>query len=154
VSHAIEVQGDDDALVQAVEADAAVVLAALLDEPAELSIVLMDDDGIQALNRDWRGKDAPTDVLSFPQQEAPVTGGVLGDAVISIATAERQAADVGHDLRTELRVLLVHGVCHLLGHDHHTDAESDAMLAEEARLLTLFGLETGLVGRARDAAER
>lgn len=112
---------------------------------AELSVVLCDDPFIQDLNRAWRKVDAPTDVLSFPQDD-PVT---LGDVVISVDTAARQAAEQGHPLARELRVLLVHGLLHLLGHDHHTPAEAARMRAEEERLLAgLDGRGEGLVLRA------
>lgn len=137
---------------EAIEADARRVLEALeLDEP-ELSIVLTDDARIKALNATWRDKDVATDVLSFPQQEdEEVVGGMLGDLVISVETAAAQAAEVGHDLQTELRVLLVHGLCHLLGYDHLEPDEAAAMRDEEQRLLTvLFGasVAAGLVERA------
>lgn len=147
----ITVEDGVEADAEAMEADARQVLAALdLDEP-ELSIVLTDDARIQALNATWRDKDTATDVLSFPQQDDEVTGGVLGDLVISVQTAAAQAAEAGHDLRTELRVLLVHGLCHLLGHDHHDPEETEVMRDEERRLLAvLFGASAaaGLVERA------
>lgn len=149
----IDVTVEDGVDVDAaqVEADARAVLGALELEDPELSIVLTDDARIRELNATWRDKDAATDVLSFPQQDGEVTGGMLGDLVISVPTAVVQAAEAGHDLRTELRVLLVHGLCHLLGHDHHDDAEAADMRDEERRLLTvLFGATAaaGLVERA------
>lgn len=108
-----------------------------LDE-AELSVVLCDDAFIHPLNRDWRGKDKPTDVLSFSQREgeqADEDDPVLGDVVISLETAARQAAERGHDLDHEARVLLVHGVLHLLGYDHEQDDEAEEMEALERDLL-------------------
>lgn len=117
---------------------------------AELSVLLCDDATIQPLNREWRAIDAPTDVLSFPQEDAddaPVR--LLGDIVISVDTATRQAAELGHDLEAELRVLLVHGLCHLVGHDHHDAQDAAAMRAAEQRLLTALGHgDSGLVDRA------
>jgi probable rRNA maturation factor len=116
--------------------------------------VLCDDAFIQPLNRDWRGNDAPTDVLSFPQE---ATGGfvapggrVLGDVVISVETAGRQGAELAHDTPTEVRVLLVHGLLHLLGHDHHDDAGAAEMRVAEVRLLTALGVpgDAALVLRA------
>lgn len=83
-------------------------------EPAELSIVLCSDEEIKTLNQDWRDKPRPTDVLSFPQNDEVV----LGDIIVSLETARRQAAEHNSTLRDELRVLLVHGVLHLLGYDH------------------------------------
>lgn len=113
----------------------------------ELSIVLADDAGIQQLNRDWRSKDQPTDVLSFPQDGAE--GPLLGDIVISVQTAARQAAELGHDLDRELQVLVVHGICHLVGHDHHAPDEAQAMREAETRMLGALGADGhGLIERA------
>jgi len=113
----------------------------------ELSIVLCDDAAIHALNKQWRGKDEPTDVLSFPQIEAgavPVPGGVLGDVVISLETAARQADRLGHSLEVEVRRLLVHGALHLLGHDHvHGGRQAAKMKREEERLLALVRRAVG-----------
>ena len=104
----------------------------------ELSIVLTDDEHIQSLNRDFRQKDTPTDVLSFGQMEgeffiSPIP--MLGDLVISLETAARQAEERGHPLAAEVRVLLVHGLMHLLGHDHLEDNERVDMAAAENELL-------------------
>lgn len=128
---------------------AEVILAAAgLDDP-EWSLRLVDDPTMAALNAQWRGKEGPTDVLSFPlQDEGPVEGGVLGDVVISVDTAQQQADERGHDLRTELAVLLAHGLAHLLGHDHHDDAEAVEMAACETSLLSELGVQGGLVERA------
>ncbi len=128
-----------------IQAAAAWVLARFdLHEP-ELSVLLTDDAGIHQLNRDYRAKDRPTDVLSFSQREGHAMPGevaVLGDVVISLETAARQAEELGHDLHHEVRRLLVHGVCHLLGYDHVEDAEAEEMEALEAELME------GLAGRA------
>lgn len=75
---------------------------------------------VRRLNRDFRGQDKTTDVLSFPGDESP-EGRHLGDIVISVPTAERQAADRGAALEQEIKLLLLHGVLHCLGHDHETD---------------------------------
>lgn len=117
---------------------------------AELSVMLCDDDAIAELNAQWRGKDQPTDVLSFPQGEGPPGAPpALGDVVISLDTAGRQADEAGHPLATELVVLLVHGLLHLLGHDHHEEAERAAMRAEESRVLTALGHDAAsLIARA------
>jgi rRNA maturation RNase YbeY len=121
-------------------------LLALVGKPkAELSILLCGDAFIADLNQQWRQKPEPTDVLSFEMGD-PV---VLGDIVMSLDTAARQAAELGHDLATELRVLLVHGLLHLLGHDHEATGEDAEMAAEENRLLSGLGIaEVGLVARA------
>jgi probable rRNA maturation factor len=75
------------------------------------------DREIHSLNRQYRGKDKPTDVLSFPLADA-LQPSLLGDVVISVATAARQAQRRGHSLREELQTLLIHGILHLLGYDH------------------------------------
>lgn len=96
------------------------VLTALRLPDAELSVLLVNDVAMRRLNRDWRGKDRPTDVLSFAQSEGPggAPAGLLGDVVISLDTARRQAAERGAALGDELLRLLIHGVLHLLGYDH------------------------------------
>ena len=80
---------------------------------AQVSLSLCDDEAIAELNCQWRGKDQPTDVLSFPLEDEVM----LGDLVISVETAAQQAAARGHSLRDEVRVLMVHGMLHLLGHN-------------------------------------
>lgn len=112
----------------------------LIAREQELSIVLCDDAFIRELNREWRGKDAATDVLSFGQDD-PV---VLGDVVISVETAARQAPGT---LEEELRVLLVHGLCHLLGFDHENEQDAAEMREREGEMLAGIGGGRGLVGR-------
>lgn len=103
----------------------------------ELSLVLTTDRRIRKLNRDYRGKDKATDVLSFPQDPAL---GLLGDVVVSLDTARRQAKERGLSLSDELVRLLVHGVCHLRGFDHETGpADARRMAREETRLLAGLG---------------
>jgi probable rRNA maturation factor len=126
--------------------DAGRILLALGWGDGELSIVLGTDDFIQGLNRDYRSKDEPTDVLSFAMQEetesewdsGAIDENVLGDVVISLETAARQAREQGHVLHTELQVLLVHGILHLLGFDHLEPEEAVEMRTEEDRLLKLL----------------
>jgi probable rRNA maturation factor len=105
----------------------------------EASFRLTTDAAIHELNRDYRGKDRPTDVLAFAQREGPAGAtddGVLGDVVLSVDTARRQARRRGPEgLWTELRFLASHGLCHLLGYDHNDDAEEAAMNARMAALL-------------------
>lgn len=111
-------------------------------EHGELSILLTDDAAIHPLNRDWRGKDRPTDVLSFSQVEGePVPGAplVLGDVIISLETASRQAAERGHSVQREVEILLVHGIVHLLGYDHEEDEEAAEMEAIERAILARLG---------------
>ncbi|HEY9181464.1 MAG TPA: rRNA maturation RNase YbeY [Candidatus Baltobacteraceae bacterium] len=112
---------------------------------SSLSISLVDDGAIRELNREHRGKDKPTDVLSFPLYEAGEHGlgeeeRLLGDIVISIDTARRQAADYDAPLQQEIYRLLIHGVLHVLGHDHEDPAERAAMEAEERRLAAAIGM--------------
>jgi probable rRNA maturation factor len=98
----------------------------------EVVLVLCDDAAIRALNRAWRHKDKPTDVLAFAQREAAsADAGLLGDIVISIDTATRQAK---RGLHAELLHLASHGLCHLLGYDHNDDAEERTMNARAAAL--------------------
>ena len=78
------------------------------------------DPTLRRLNRDFRGQDRPTDVLSFPGETGP-EGRHLGDVVISVAAARRQAAELGHAVERELRILTLHGLLHCLGHDHESD---------------------------------
>jgi probable rRNA maturation factor len=106
-------------------------------DSAELSVCLVEDDTIEALNAAHRGKRRPTDVLSFSLIEgshAQFRRGLLGDVVIGVETAARQASAQGRDLNDEIARLLIHGVLHLLGHDHVRAAEARRMRAEERRL--------------------
>lgn len=97
-------------------------------------MTLVADPEMRKLNARWRQTDRTTDVLAFAQ-EGPAPG-LLGDVVISIPTARRQARERGHSLRDELRILLIHGVLHLLGYDHEPGgAEARRMRQAEARLL-------------------
>jgi len=100
--------------------DARHALALLGESGVELSIALVDDAAIRELNRNYRGKDRPTDVLSFSQREgeAAIDRQLLGDVVISVETARRQAERRGSTTEEELRELLVHGILHLLGYEH------------------------------------
>jgi probable rRNA maturation factor len=98
----------------------------------ELSVALVDDPTIRELNRTWRRKDKPTDVLAFPLAEGEAVrreGGLLGDVIVSVETARRQAGKRRRPLLDELTMLLAHGVLHLIGYDHHTDAEEREMTA-------------------------
>lgn len=109
----------------------------------ELSLTLVTDAAIRRLNREWRHKDKPTDVLSFPAGE-PLPGAVgprpLGDIAISLDTAARAAKQNGTELEDELRLYLAHGLLHLLGFDHHRPGEARQMAKMEARLLGSGGM--------------
>lgn len=115
-----------------------------------VTIALVGDARVQALNRRFLGKDRPTDVLSFPAGDDDLDregGGrrLLGEIVIAAGVARRQAAAAGHAVQTELRVLALHGLLHLLGHDHETD--DGAMAHLELRLRRKAGLREGLIER-------
>jgi probable rRNA maturation factor len=106
-------------------------------EKNEVSIVLTDDEQIHILNRDYRQKDKPTDVLAFAQREGDfkeLAGELLGDVIVSVPTAARQAKEAQKDLLEEVTMLLAHGLLHLLGWDHETAAKDRRMRAETERL--------------------
>ncbi|WP_376746828.1 rRNA maturation RNase YbeY [Anaerospora hongkongensis] len=118
-----------------------------LTENNEVSLVFCDDAYIQNLNRDYRGKDQPTDVLSFALNEGEepeiVDGPVqvlLGDIIISLETAARQAEEYNHSLEREVAYLTVHGMLHLLGYDHMTEEDKAEMRLEEEHVLSLLGI--------------
>lgn len=109
---------------------------------SELTIVLTTDARLQELNRDYLGIDAPTDVLSFPASELdPETGArYVGDILISIPRAESQVLAASHPLESEVQLLVVHGVLHLLGHDHAEVQEKARMWKVQAEILAELGL--------------
>lgn len=109
---------------------------------ADLSIILTDDARLHELNLNYLGVDAPTDVLSFPASETdPDTGArYLGDILISVPRAETQASAAGHPLEAELQLLIVHGVLHLLGHDHARTKDKARMWKAQAEILERLGL--------------
>jgi len=127
-------------------------LPAPLRHPAySLGLLITDDRSMAVLNREWRQQEGPTDVLAFAAQEAPLPpealaelGEVepleLGDIVVSLETAARQAQDHDHDLERELRFLACHGLLHLLGWDHPDAASLERMLARQELLLVKAGV--------------
>jgi probable rRNA maturation factor len=121
-----------------------VVEAALRSEDAcgGLTLVITDDQSVQALNRDYLGRDTPTDVLAFSAQEdsgpfvtAPQAGSYLGDVIVSYPRAVAQAAEQGQPVAQELNLLVVHGVLHLLGYDHAGEEDKAAMWARQDAIL-------------------
>ncbi|MCC6949207.1 MAG: rRNA maturation RNase YbeY [Bradyrhizobiaceae bacterium] len=122
----------------------AAIEAALESESARetgVSVVLTDDARMRALNRAWRGKDAPTNVLSFPAAEDPHEAArFLGDIVLAIETIEREAADECKPLSQHLAHLAVHGTLHLLGFDHERDEDADTMERREREILAALGV--------------
>lgn len=109
---------------------------------ADLTIVLTDDSQLQELNLEWMGIDSPTDVLSFPSEETdPETGlAYLGDILISLPRAEEQAQAAGHALEAEVQLLVVHGILHLMGHDHAEAEEKQTMWKAQSEILNSLGL--------------
>lgn len=114
-------------------------------EGAAATILLADDDYLRQLNRQYRGEDHATDVLSFPAGD-PLPGSeelleYLGDIAISVPFAKRQATANGHEIAAELQLLAIHGVLHLLGYDHLTPQEKEVMWKTQAAVLHKLGLE-------------
>lgn len=123
-----------------------------LSEDIEVSITLVNDVEIQEINRDYRQIDQPTDVISFAFQDEdtddliayestdkPPT--MLGDLIVSVETAERQAADYNHAYERELSFLIVHGFLHLLGYDHSHKKDEQIMFTKQNEILEAFGIE-------------
>ena len=116
-------------------------------EEAEVSVTLTDDAHIHVLNRDYRGVDRPTDVLSFALMESDepeIIGGaseVLGDLVISLERVQAQAEEYGHSALRELSFLTVHGMLHLLGYDHMEEDERLEMETEQRHVMEELGIE-------------
>jgi len=109
---------------------------------SELSIILTDDARLRELNLNYLGIDAPTDVLSFPASETdPETGArYIGDILISTPRAQAQADAAGHPFESEMQLLVVHGVLHLIGHDHAESKEKARMWKAQAEILERLGL--------------
>lgn len=119
-------------------------------EEAEMSITFVDNAEIQVINRNYRQKDVPTDVISFAMQEEgegeqqiigeeiPI---VYGDIIISVDKAKEQAEDYGHSVERELGFLALHGFLHLLGYDHMNEAEEKKMFGRQEEILNGFGLK-------------
>lgn len=114
---------------------------------AELAIVLTNDAEQRDLNLQWRGKDSPTNVLSFPQIEpfGPVVG-ILGDITMARETLEREAADQGTSFADHFTHLVVHGFLHILGYDHLSDAEALQMESLETQILARLGIADPYAG--------
>ncbi|MDF2929587.1 MAG: metalloprotease ybeY [Anaerospora sp.] len=118
-----------------------------LKENNEVSLVFCDDAYIQDLNKQYRGKDQSTDVLSFALnegEEPKIVDGpsqvLFGDIIISLETAARQAEEYNHSLEREVAYLTVHGMLHLLGYDHMTEEDKTEMRIEEEHVLSLLGI--------------
>ena len=125
--------------------------------PPEVSVLLADDARVRELNRDWRSKDKPTNVLSFPAWEPgsplPAEGPLpLGDIVVALETVLREAAAEGKTPEAHLAHLVVHGTLHLLGHDHEAEDEAERMETLEVRALATLGIADPYAVPVREAA--
>lgn len=133
-----EVEIDIDSL----EKKTGKILEGLDCRDSELSVLLVDDKEIQGLNREYRGIDRPTDVLSFSMQEGEsleFNSWLLGDIVVSLETASRQADEKGHSLEDEVLILMVHGILHLLGY-RHEDSDEYARIMKDKEKQILKGI--------------
>lgn len=149
----IEIQVEDPAWAGALPDVKAVVMraaAAVLGEAATpdgdplATVLLEDDDAVQALNSRFRDRDTPTNVLSFPAAPAPGAPDddpYLGDIILAFGVCRREADGQGKALAHHLSHLVIHGLLHLLGHDHQTDDEAEAMEARERTLLAGLGID-------------
>jgi probable rRNA maturation factor len=124
--------------------DAALAVALSSDAAVDVAVLFTDDKAIAEINAEWRGKDMPTNVLSFPTAEGmPVPEGEgrqLGDIVLAYGVIAHEAAEQGKTLRDHTAHLIVHGTLHLLGHDHEGDGEAEEMEALETRILKGLGI--------------
>ena len=119
----------------------------------EVSLLLTSDEEVRQLNRDWRGKDKPTNVLSFPAEDFPIPDGMpapLGEIALAYETCAREAAEKGTSISNHTSHLLVHGILHLMGYDHQTDEEAEEMENLERALLARIGIGDPYEGDASD----
>jgi probable rRNA maturation factor len=121
-----------------------------IEPDTEISITFVDNDQIREINKEYRGKDTPTDVISFAMEEmgedeiqiiGMVIPRVLGDIIISIDRTKEQAKDYGHSFERELGFLALHGFLHLLGYDHMTEADEKKMFSKQKVILDAYGLQ-------------
>ncbi len=148
----IDIQNDSNYLINAARLQSAsqqVLKQNNVDPDTTLSVVLVDNAYIQSVNLQFRGIDAPTDVLSFPADEPPVEidgePPYLGDLIIAYPYASQQAAREGHALDDSLSLLVIHGTLHLLGYDHDTPENRAEMWAAQDAALTALGISTAIV---------
>lgn len=116
----------------------------------EVAIALVSDARMRTLNRSYRGQDYATDVLSFVPDTAFEPQSAIGDLVIATGVAKRQAREAAHPYQTELRVLALHGLLHLLGYDHESPDDHGRMKRAESRLRKKGGLRVGLMERSHE----
>ena|SRR5215471_7593553 len=125
------------------------VLESKVSKGGYFDCLITSSHALRRMNRDWRGKDQVTDVLSFPVQDGLQRSRFLGDIAISEARARMQARAYGHSVETEIYILMLHGLLHLMGLDHETDSGRMARL--ERRFRGQLGLPVGLIERAAEA---
>lgn len=155
MSHIIEIQIDEPFQAQAPsvllrQAALATLVHQQVAEPCELAVVVTDDEALRELNRRYRGVDAPTDVLAFPNEgrgpfvSAPGLPRYLGDVIVSFPRAAAQAAEAGHAVEAELQLLVVHGTLHLLGHDDAAERPRAQMWKAQSQVLQALGVQVHL----------
>ena len=132
-----------DRLIAAIFRAAEAELGLVPDYPSEVSLLFADDETVRGINAEWRGKDKPTNVLSFPA--FPLRPGMapkplLGDIVLAFETVVREAHAEGKSFSNHLSHLIAHGLLHLFGHDHETDAEAEAMEQLERQILARLAI--------------
>jgi len=125
----------------------AAAAATLAAGDGEVSVVLTDDEAIRTLNRDWRKIDKPTNVLSFPAPDTPGAEKMFGDIVIAYETLARECDEEDRVFLHHLSHLAVHGFLHLIGYDHQTDSDADAMEALESKIMIAMKLPDPYLGR-------
>ena len=142
--------GDDQPVADLLQLAGFLLDELRMDAESELSISLVDEDAMTVLHVEWMDEPGPTDVLSFPMDELrepaphePAVSGILGDVVLCPAVAARQAVVAGHSSERELRILLTHGVLHLLGHDHAEPDEERAMFTRQRELVERYEADLG-----------
>ena len=140
-----QTEGDAEAIIHRAVAMAAAVVDADTGD-AELAVMLTDDAGVRTLNKNWRGIDKPTNVLSFPALQPPAghepddTPRMLGDIAIAYETTRREADDEQKPFDHHLSHLAIHGFLHLIGYDHEKDADAEAMENLEREILAQLGI--------------
>jgi probable rRNA maturation factor len=138
--------------VEACVQEAVAAAAKRVPGEGEVSVLLTDDAAVRVINRDWRGFDKPTNVLSFPAPKQPAGPAVLGDIAVAYETVAREAADEGKPFFHHLAHLAVHGYLHLMGYDHRIDSEAEAMEALEREILRTLRIPDPYRAEATDVA--
>ena len=151
-----EAAGDFEPLTEKVLAKAQSLCGVKLMAGAEVSLLLCDDARIREINREWRGLDKPTNVLSFPAapKEALAKSPMVGDIAVAFETVTREAQEEGKTFADHYAHMIVHGFLHLVGYDHESDAEAEEMEALEIRILGELGIADPYVSGELDIRER